>query len=82
MRETFLSTLNDAAGPLLLQVLSLTIILTVLLSLLRKRVFNVAVAFVRSAVGVASYVQASILERWYATCRSVTRLFGQISQPK
>ncbi len=39
-----------------------------LVLLLRKRVFNVAVAFV-GAVGVASYVQAVLLERWYATCR-------------
>ncbi len=33
-----------------------------MLSLLRKRVFNVAVALV-GAIGVASYVQAVLLER-------------------
>lgn len=52
--------LNDVAGPVIITGLILTIILTVLLSLLRKRVFNVAVAFV-GAVGVASYVQAVFL---------------------
>lgn len=49
--------LNDVAGPVIIAGLVITLILTVFLSLLRKRVFNVAVAFV-GAIGVASYVQA------------------------
>ena len=52
--------LNDVAGPVIIAGLIITIILTVFLSLLRKRVFNVAVAFV-GAIGVASYVQAVFL---------------------
>ena len=46
-------SLNDVVGPVLLSGLLLTLISTAVLSLLRKRVFNVAVAFV-GAVGVAS----------------------------
>ena len=49
--------LNDVAGPVIIAGLVITLVLTVFLSLLRKRVFNVAVAFV-GAIGVASYVQA------------------------
>ena len=52
--------LNDVAGPVIIAGLVITLILTVLLSLLRKRVFNVAVAFV-GAIGVASYVQTVFL---------------------
>ena len=52
--------LNDVAGPVIIAGLIITIILTVLLSLLRKRVFNVAIAFI-GAIGVASYVQAVFL---------------------
>ncbi|MBF0911925.1 MAG: hypothetical protein HXK61_03970, partial [Atopobiaceae bacterium] len=52
--------LNDVAGPVILAGLVITLILTAALSLLRKRVFNVAVAFVE-AIGVASYVQAVFL---------------------
>ncbi|MBS5329051.1 MAG: hypothetical protein KHX99_07700, partial [Atopobium sp.] len=52
--------LNDVAGPVIIAGLIITIILTVFLSLLRKRVFNVAIAFV-GAIGVASYVQAVFL---------------------
>ncbi len=52
--------LNDVAGPVIIAGLVITLILTVLLSLLRKRTFNVAVAFV-GAIGVASYVQAVFL---------------------
>ena len=52
--------LNDVAGPIIIAGLVITIILTVFLSLLRKRVFNVAIAFV-GAIGVASYVQAVFL---------------------
>ena len=52
--------LNDVAGPVIIAGLVLTLILTVILSLLRKRVFNVASALV-GAIGVASYVQAVFL---------------------
>ena len=52
--------LNDVAGPVIIAGLVITLILTVILSLLRKRVFNVAVALV-GAIGVASYVQAVFL---------------------
>ena len=52
--------LNDVAGPVIIAGLIITIILTVFLSLLRKRAFNVAVAFI-GAIGVASYVQAVFL---------------------
>ncbi len=52
--------LNDVAGPVILAGLVITLILTAVLSLLRKRVFNVAVASV-GAVGVASYIQAVFL---------------------
>lgn len=52
--------LNDVAGPVIIAGLIITIILTVFLSLLRKRVFNIAIAFV-GAIGVASYVQAVFL---------------------
>ena len=53
-------SLNDVAGPVFLAGLLLTLISTAVLSLLRKRVFNVAVALV-GAIGVASYVQAVFL---------------------
>ena len=53
-------SLNDVAGPVFLAGLLLTLVSTAVLSLLRKRVFNVAVAFV-GAIGVASYVQAVFL---------------------
>lgn len=49
--------LNDVAGPVIIAGLVITLVITVILSLLRKRVFNVAVVFV-GAIGVASYVQA------------------------
>ena len=52
--------LNDVAGPVILAGLVITLILTAVLSLLRKRVFNVAVASV-GAIGVASYIQAVFL---------------------
>ena len=52
--------LNDVAGPVIIAGLVITLILTVILSLLRKRVFNVASALV-GAIGVASYVQAVFL---------------------
>ena len=52
--------LNDVAGPVIIAGLVITLVLTVILSLLRKRVFNVAVALV-GAIGVASYVQAVFL---------------------
>ena len=52
--------LNDVAGPVIIAGLVITLILTVILSLLRKRVFNVATTFV-GAIGVASYVQAVFL---------------------
>lgn len=52
--------LNDVAGPVIIAGLVLTLILTVFLSLLRKRVFNVASALVGD-IGVASYVQAVFL---------------------
>ena len=52
--------LNDVAGPVIIAGLVLTLILTVFLSLLRKRLFNVASALV-GAIGVASYVQAVFL---------------------
>ncbi len=52
--------LNDVAGPVMIAGLVITLILTVVLSLLRKRAFNVATAFV-GAFGVASYVQAVFL---------------------
>ena len=48
--------LNDVAGPVIIAGLVLTLILTVFLSLLRKRLFNVAVALV-GAVGFAAYIQ-------------------------
>lgn len=48
--------LNDVAGPVIIAGLVLTLILTVFLSLLRKRFFNVAVALV-GAVGFAAYIQ-------------------------
>ena len=53
-------SLNDVAGPVFLSGLLLTLVSTAVLSLLRKRVFNVAVALV-GAIGVASYVQAVFL---------------------
>ena len=53
-------SLNDVAGPVFLSGLLLTLVSTAALSLLRKRVFNVAVALV-GAIGVASYVQAVFL---------------------
>ena len=52
--------LNDVAGPVIMAGLVITLVLTVILSLLRKRVFNVATALV-GAIGVASYVQAVFL---------------------
>ena len=52
--------LNDVAGPVIIAGLVITLVLTVILSLLRKRVFNVATALV-GAIGVASYVQAVFL---------------------
>ncbi len=48
--------LNDVAGSVIIAGLVLTLILTVFLSLLRKRLFNVAVALV-GAVGFAAYIQ-------------------------
>ena len=53
-------SLNDVAGPVFLSGLLLTLLSTAVLSLLRKRVFNVAVAFV-GAIGVALYIQAVFL---------------------
>ena len=52
--------LNDVAGSVIIAGLVITLVLTVILSLLRKRVFNVASALV-GAIGVASYVQAVFL---------------------
>ena len=52
--------LNDVAGPVIIAGLVITLVLTVILSLLRKRVFNVVSALV-GAIGVASYVQAVFL---------------------
>ena len=52
--------LNDVAGPVIIAGLVITLVLTVILSLMRKRVFNVASALV-GAIGVASYVQAVFL---------------------
>ena len=68
-------SLNDVAGPVFLAGLLLTLISTAVLSLLRKRVFNVAVALV-GAIGRSVICSGSVLERLACHLLMVMRSFG------